>query len=290
MSELSEKVNRSIEILRNFEPQTEPYYVCYSGGKDSDAIRILCELANVKHELWHNHTTVDAPETVYYVRSIPNINISYPEKSMWKLIEDKLIPPTRLSRYCCEELKERGGQFRIKVTGVRKAESKNRSQNAGLIRILGKPKNTQSIAEKIGAEYEVTPKGGLVLNMDNSESRRVVEQCYRTTSTMVNPIIDWTDSDVWAFLNYYGCEGNPLYKCGWKRIGCIGCPMAGKHRYAEFARYPKYEENYIRAFDRMLKARKEAGRTIDERWANGEGVFRWWMGEDPAQLTFEDIQ
>lgn len=246
--------------------------------------------AGVRHELWHSHTTVDAPETVRYVRSIPGIHISYPERTMWQLIVDKKMPPTRLARYCCEELKERGGQFRIRVTGVRKAESRSRANNGGLVKILGKPKTTQALAEELGADFSTTAKGGIVLNMDNSESRRIVEQCYRTTSTMVNPIIDWTDEDVWEFLRHYGCESNPLYQCGWKRIGCIGCPMgSSKQKYAQFSRCPKYRENYLRAFGRMLIARKESGLTTD-KWTNAESVMRWWLGEDPAQVTFEDLR
>lgn len=70
---------------------------------------------------------------------------------------------------------------------------------------------------------------------------------------MVNPIVDWSDDDVWEFLRYYGCKLNPLYECGFNRIGCIGCPFAGKHRYVEFERYPKYKQNYINTFDRMLE-------------------------------------
>lgn len=77
MSELAEKERIAIERLKAFEPD-EPYYLCYSGGKDSDVIRILAQLANVKHELHHNLTSVDAPETVRYVKSIPDMHIDIP--------------------------------------------------------------------------------------------------------------------------------------------------------------------------------------------------------------------
>ena len=63
---LSKKVDIAIEQLKMYEPETEPYYLCYSGGKDSDCIRILAALAGVKHDIIHNLTTVDAPETMQY--------------------------------------------------------------------------------------------------------------------------------------------------------------------------------------------------------------------------------
>ena len=114
-----EKEKTAIERLKAFEPETEPYYLCYSGGKDSDVIRILAELAGVRHEIHHNHTTVDAPETVRYVRSIPGVVIHHPELTMWELIVKNKRPPTFQARYCCSALKEPGGKGRLKVTGVR---------------------------------------------------------------------------------------------------------------------------------------------------------------------------
>lgn len=290
MQELKEKERRAIEVLKAFEPE-DGYHLCYSCGKDSDCIRILCILAGVKHEIHHNLTTADAPETVNYVKSIPNVIIDKPEISMWRLIEKKMIPPTRLIRYCCAELKERGGKGKVKVTGVRKKESRNRKENGGLVKILGKGASVRKSAQEIGAKTEETKKGGIVLNMDDDPSRRLVEQCYRTTSTMVNPIIDWSEDDVWDFLKAYGCKSNPLYECGLKRVGCIGCPMAGKNRYAEFERWPKYRALYVMAFDRMLEARRRAGKTsrLDSQWFNGESVMRWWLGEDGAQILWEDI-
>ena len=49
--------------------------------------------------------------------------------TMWNLIPRKLIPPTRLVRYCCAELKEGGGKGRFIATGVRWAESAARRKN-----------------------------------------------------------------------------------------------------------------------------------------------------------------
>jgi phosphoadenosine phosphosulfate reductase len=144
-----------------------------------------------------------------------------------------------------------------------------------------------ALAEDLQAEYEVSQKGGIVLNTDNDESRRLVEHCYRTTSTMVNPIVDWTDDDVWAFLGHYGCKSNPLYQCGNKRIGCIGCPMQGGNGMKkDFLCYPKYRDNYLRAFGRMLKAREAAG-LVNIDWESPEDVMMWWVGDDPRQVRFE---
>lgn len=286
-----EKEQKAIERLKAFEPD-DGYYLCYSGGKDSDCIRILADLAGVKHDIVNNHTTVDAPETVRYIRSIPNIKIEYPHykdgtpKTMWNLIPKKKIPPNRFQRYCCSEFKEQGGKGRLKITGVRWAESAKRQENTGLVRVSGKPKTNQKLADSLSVDYRVTKQQGLVMNMDNDNNRRMVEQCYRTSSTMINPIVDWTDEDVWDFLHAYGCESNPLYQCGYKRIGCVGCPLAAiKFRQKDFKRYPKFKLNYIRAFERMLKNYEK-----QSRWKNGEEVFKWWMGENPDQIKLEGFE
>lgn len=286
----TEKELKAIERLKAFEPD-DGYYLCYSGGKDSDVIRILSQLAGVKHEVVHNLTTVDAPETVRYVKSVgARIDrATYPDgspKTMWNLIVKKHMPPTRLVRYCCSELKEAGGKGRAKITDVRWAESNNRKNSAGVVRIIGKPVTVEKKAEELGAEYDKTKFGGLVMNSDNDSARRLVEHCYRTTSTMINPIVDWTDEEVWEFLDYYGCCSNPLYECGYKRIGCIGCPIAGaKGQQKEFALYPKYKQNYIRAFDRMIEAYPNGSRL---NWQNGLDVYKWWIGEDPNQINLFD--
>lgn len=95
---------------------------------------------------------------------------------------------------------------------------------------------------------------------------------------------------MWDYLTDQHVECNPLYCEGWHRVGCVGCPMAGKARYREFAQYPKYRQMYINAFDRMLAEYQRRGK-MDGSWTTGVDVFHWWMedGVLPGQLDIEDI-
>ena len=84
----------------------------------------------------------------------------------------------------------------------------------------------------------------------------MVEMCYKTHTTTVNPIIDWTDGEVWEFLKEYNIPYCTLYDEGFKRLGCIGCPMGSKEqREREFERYPKYKNLYMIAFQKMVENR-----------------------------------
>lgn len=130
----------------------------------------------------------------------------------------------------------------------------------------------------------------MILNLDNDENRRVVEHCYRTQKILINPLIDWDNEYLLWYIKHENIELNPLYSQGWDRVGCIGCPMAGKHRYWEFERYPKYKEAYIRAFDKMLASRAEKGLKNTKSWKDGKSVFKWWMDKewDPDQIEIKD--
>ena len=266
-----------------------PLVVTTSGGKDSSVCVELAIRAGIPFEVMHNHTTADAPETVYFVRSefkrLEGLGIKCTlnkpvykgaPTSMWALIPQKLMPPTRLVRYCCSVLKEQGGAGRFISTGVRWDESTSRKANRGVYEALGSSK-----AQNI------------ILNNDNDDRRMLFENCRLKAKRVVNPIIDWTDSDVWGFLQDAKIPLNPLYGEGFCRVGCVGCPMAGKKREKEFARWPKYKYMYISAFDRMLEERRRRGK-MQGSWrigTTGLDVFNWWMEYDilPGQMNFDEI-
>ena len=130
-----------------------------------------------------------------------------------------------------------------------------------------------------------TNAGGIIFNDDNAESRRMVEQCYRTHETLVNPIVDWKDDDVWEFLNEVvkvpHCE---LYDQGYTRIGCIGCPMS-HHASDGLNRYPKFKAAYIRAFEKMIAERNKRG--IPTEWKTGDEVMDWWIGRSTKEKQIE---
>ena len=267
-----------------------PLIVTDSGGKDSQVCKELALRAGIPFEIMHNHTTADAPETVRYVRQeakrFEELGIKYTinmpmykgqRTSMWNLIPQKLMPPTRLVRYCCAVLKETGGAGRFITTGVRWDESTARKNNRGIY------------------ERQASDRAkSIILNNDNDDKRRLFENCRLKARRVVNPIIDWLDEDVWAFLEDAKSPVNPLYGEGWCRVGCVGCPMAGKKgRAAEFIRWPKYKQLYINAFDEMLKERERRVK-MDGSWRMGDrgiDVFNWWMEYDvlPGQIDmFEE--
>ena len=154
----TDKVKTSVGILKAYEPE-EGYYLAFSGGKDSVTVKALCDIAGVKYDAHYNATTVDPKELVrFIIHQHPDVEIIKPEKSMQKLIVEHMVPPTRLMRYCCEDLKEVHGIGRVVLTGVRWAESGNRKKNQGLVTFTGKKakKEVSGITEN----FTKTHRGG----------------------------------------------------------------------------------------------------------------------------------
>lgn len=267
-----------------------PLVCTYSGGKDSDVMLELFKRSGIPFEVYNSHTTADAPQTVRHIRAVfrelelqgIKCTIDYHRQqdgtniTMWNLIPIKLMPPTRKARYCCSVLKEGGCRNRMIATGIRHAESRKRKKREAY----------EGITSKESRKIRVSDEK--MLMSDNDDTRRLFEHCQLKAKTVVNPIIDWKDRDIWEFYRNECRLHNPLYEMGYHRVGCIGCPMAGKARYREFADFPEYRQAYIHAFDRMLAERARRG--LEGKWKNGEEVFLWWMEDKnvPGQISMEE--
>lgn len=117
---------------------------------------------------------------------------------------------------------------------------------------------------------------------------RLFETCVIKSMHTLNPIIEWTSEDVWEYLNSRNIPHCCLYDEGFTRIGCIGCPLAGPEQMKfEFARYPKYEQVYLRAFEKMLRLRAGNGKPY-QKWRTGEDVMCWWLSEEKQQKVDAD--
>lgn len=246
-----DKVEIAIERLKMFVPG-EGYYGAFSGGKDSVAIKELVTMAGIQCDWHYNWTTVDPPEVLRFIKKYhPDVEIHQPILTMWQLIVKKRMPPTRLVRYCCEHLKERGGAGRHVLTGIRGQESFKRSK------------------------------------------RQMVEHCFKDESKIyVNPILDWSENDVWEFIHKYHLSYCSLYDEGFTRIGCIMCPMNSRRMEKDAKRWPKYYQAYVRAFQRCIDKRIEDG--LATNWQTGQEMMDWWteqgkhIKQDPDQtIMFE---
>lgn len=263
----TDPVARAISRLQAFEP-AEGYWLAFSGGKDSQCIYHLAQEAGVRFEAHYNATTVDPPELVRFIKAqYPDVSIDKPECNIWALIARERSPFTRLARYCCRNLKERGGTGRVVVTGVRWAESLRR-RGRGVLEL-----DSPNVSERI-------------VMADDGADRQMIEQCPAGGRHILNPIVDWSEGDVWRFIRSRNLPYCSLYDEGFARLGCVACPMkGGKRMRADLDRWPHFRTLYLGAFERMLEERRK--RQMPTTWQTAQEVMDWWL-QTPGYPMFEE--
>lgn len=259
---LSEKVDLAIRVLRFYQPRTEPYYGCFSGGKDSCVIKEVGRLADINVEWFYNVTTIDPPELMRFIRRRhPDVRWDRPPKHFFRVLAERGYP-LRATRWCCQEFKEGGGEGRVKILGIRAAESPRRAKRW-------------------------------------KEFTRWMPSKAVVASWCVNPILHWTDADVWQFIRERELPYCELYDEGFKRLGCIGCPMGGADQVRrEFARWPAYERAWRRAFHRLWERRRDSvisrGKRKGRQWpgfptiTTADELFEWWVSGDACPDKGDD--
>lgn len=260
---LNDKIEYSINLLRKagqmaMEYSDKGFFLAFSGGKDSQALYHVAKLAGVKFEAHYSLTTLDPPELVHFIKEkYPDVIIDRPERTFLQLCLKKKMLPTQTARFCCAELKETKGAGRVVLTGIRREESSRRAKRN---------------------EFEVDKRkfSGTIDQFNRTRETEIV--CvYGKDKIIVNPIINWTEKDVWQFLNdVVKVEHCRLYDEGWHRIGCLFCPMASKKEIERTEqRYPKYKDAIIRTIHRL----REGNYMKDYKDLTDEEVFEWWKSK-----------
>jgi len=115
--------------------------------------------------------------------------------------------------------------------------------------------------------------------------RRMVEACMRDKSKhYFHPIIDWKDTEVWDFIRSNNIEYCKLYDEGFKRLGCVLCPMT-RDVELQMKRWPQI----ARAWERAVK--KTYNSSAKKKFKSAEEYWQWWLDRDrPSMLKADDDQ
>lgn len=258
MKTLNQKIDYSIALMQrgerlalNLQP-AQGYALGFSGGKDSQALLILAKMAGVRFTPTHNVTTIDYADNIRFIKhNYPEVRLSVPPESFLTLVERKGLP-TRMYRWCCAIFKEKYGAGSAVLTGVRREESRTRSQYAEVYHV-----HRDSFQQK-----------------DLAQMEEVNFSCIKGKDrVMVSPMLEWTAEDVWQFLKDNGAPINPLYQTK-RRVGCRFCPFAPrKELRATPTEVPRLYHALLRHLQVYLDNHANQFDDAAEFW-------RWWVSGD----------
>lgn len=202
---IDSKIDRARTLISyNIKKSKNPMVAC-SWGKDSvtllHLIRQICKNVLV---VFHN-TGVEYPETYNYRDlllkdwNISNYKETQPIKSFWKCVKEYGHPKFRQmasqgkqrTPKCCYYLKEKPAMIFNKENSI-DTEFIGLQASESMVRRLSFLREGESFKSK------------------------------RYGTTVVRPLMIWTDKDIWKYHKIYNIPKNPLYD-KMKRNGCMPC-------------------------------------------------------------------
>lgn len=302
--QLREKIQHSVELIRKAEKIALKYdpdngfYNTFSGGKDSQALFYIVKMSGVKFQTHINFTSIDPAEVVRFVKTqYPSVICHKPRVSIYTRAVEKGLLPSRTIRWCCADFKEMAGAGKVTLIGIRRAESTRRAKRNEVETSKKKFSGNLEEFEEWSAE-EVQRKTKRKINEDefSVQSDNEVRCINGKDSILISPIIEWTDEEVWYFLNnIIKAPHCKLYDEGRHRIGCILCPMASySQTLADIKRFPYVKEKWINAIKEIRRKGfiKEGfiwwGMPSDE-FSGVVGTCPTYSGVDAEQYTEDEI-
>lgn len=270
---LARKIEYSVGLIRKAERMAlrlDPengFYNTFSGGKDSQCLYHLVKMAGVRHKTYMNLTSVDPPEVIRFVKTqYPDVELIKPKMSIYEMAKKKHFLPTMRFRWCCAEFKETSGVGKVTLVGIRKEESARRAKR-GEISTNIKGKSSEETFDQFSEHEEkmVTCVGG-------------------KDKILVSPIIYWTEKDVWEFLNVNNIPHCKLYDKGYKRIGCILCPMSNyKCKLRDIERFPHVKRKWLETIQYLI-----GNGYLIRNFSDAETGFRWWISGKSFDKFYAD--
>lgn len=267
-----DKIQYSINLLKKTESlalKLDPdngFYLAFSGGKDSQVLYHIAKMAGVKFKAHMNLTSLDPPEVIRFVKKhYPDVELIKPKMSIYEMVKKRGCLPTKKVRWCCAEYKEMSGAGKVTLIGIRHAESIRRS----------KRNEIETGDRKFSGNFDQW----------SEHEEKMVTCVGGKDKILVSPIIHWTEKDVWEFLNMQHIPHCSLYDKGYKRIGCILCPMSNyKQKIREIKDYPHVKRNWMKAIEWMRKNKWTKTNVLE----NAEMAFNWWISGKSFKQFYAD--
>jgi len=220
-----------------------------SGGKDSAALSLWLTEQGLEHQRIFADTGWEAKQTYEYLETeladaLGPILVLRGQRTMPELIRHKGMFPSRLRRFCTQQLKVRPIQKYLKsltrpivnVVGIRAAESASRAKMP---------------------EWEYDK----LLGCD-----------------VWRPLINWSEQEVIDIHTRHGLRPNPLYLKGASRVGCWPCIYARKAEIRLVAELDPERIELIRQLEEQVEARArqryiDEGTTMEEKGYHAPTFF-----------------
>ncbi|MBQ2800540.1 MAG: phosphoadenosine phosphosulfate reductase family protein [Lachnospiraceae bacterium] len=244
----------------------EDMMISFSGGKDSTVVADLVTRAldNGENKILHifGDTTLEFPLTYKYVErykknhyKTPVISSRNRDKNFLELCS-VIGPPSRVMRWCCTIFK----------TGAitRKIEKVFRNKNH-IITFYG-IRRSESVSR---SKYE-----------KESESPKITKQ------TVVSPVIDWYDFDIWLYILSKKIDFNDAYRLGYSRVGCWCCP--NNSQWSEFLSKIHMPELYGQFRNTIVEFARQIGKPDPEEYVDN-GNWKARQGGNGVEMAQKSV-
>ncbi len=283
---MKEVINETLDYIRKEKEELELYadawMVSYSGGKDSQVVldlvlevfspdEVFVVFTDTKMELEETYRMVEWTEE-YYRKKYPNFKIHrvsspFDTAELWELIG----VPSRIKRWCCSVYK-----IAPQIKFIERISTLSNIYRSRLETIERQQLNKYDLYHKILQMIEISnfpvsildeasnsPNGKSIMTFegtraDESQIRSCLSRTSRREKTFrqinLRPIFYWTSFMVYLYHFFRGLPLNPLYRKGFRRVGCSVCPFASQwSEYLMQILYPEWTEKFLRILRNYAK-------------------------------------